>query len=255
MINIKNKKGQLTIYIIVAILIIAAVVLIFIAIRRPATISITPESDPKSFINKCVKDSINEAVDKMLPQGGFLSPRNFKLYKNVKIEYLCENIGNYLPCINQHPMLLNEIKSEIEGHITPLIDDCFKQLKTELEKRQNTVELGQMTLDVSLGPNRIKTDIKRKISISSNGETQNFQSFNSEIISPIYDLALVSMEIANQEAKYCYFEYLGYMVLYPRFSIEKTSMSDSTKIYTIIDTYSNKEMNIATRSCAIPPGI
>jgi hypothetical protein len=45
------------------------------------------------------------------------------------------------------------------------------------------------------------------------------------------------------------------MILYPRFDIRKVAMSDSTKIYTIEDKYSEKEMNIAIRSCVIPPGI
>ena len=63
------------------------------------------------------------------------------------------------------------------------------------------------------------------------------------------------MEISNQEAKYCYFEYVGYMLLYPKMDIEKFAMSDSTKIYTLKDKKSDKEMNIAIRSCAIPPGI
>lgn len=238
-----------------ALLILAAVILVFLAIRRPASISITEESDPKSFISRCARDSINEAADLMLMQGGFVSPENFKLYQNAKITYLCENIGNYLPCISQHPMLLNEMKKEIENYITPKLDSCFSQLKTELEKRNNQVEINQMNLDISLAPNRISSSIQRKLTITKNSETRAFENFDTEVISPLYDLALIAMEIANQEAKYCYFEYLGYMILYPRFHIEKTSLSDSTKIYKIKDTHSSKELVIATRSCAIPPGI
>ncbi|HLC52957.1 MAG TPA: hypothetical protein VJK03_00280, partial [Candidatus Nanoarchaeia archaeon] len=65
----------------------------------------------------------------------------------------------------------------------------------------------------------------------------------------------VAIEISSQEAKYCYFEYVGYMILHPEFDIQKTALSDSTKIYTIKDIRTEEVMRIATRSCAIPPGV
>jgi len=97
--------------------------------------------------------------------------------------------------------------------------------------------------------------IGRKITLAKNEQSQTFNEYNIEVMNPLYDLSKVAIEIASQEAKYCYFEYVGYMILYPRFSIEKFAFSDSTKIYTIKDKYTNKEMNIAIRGCAIPPGI
>ena len=93
------------------------------------------------------------------------------------------------------------------------------------------------------------------MTIRERGNTQIIDGFDVQIISPLYDLVNVAVEIANQEAKYCYFEYVGYQVLYPNFDIRKFAFSEGTKIYTIKDKYSDKEMNIAIRSCAIPPGI
>ena len=70
----------------------------------------------------------------------------------------------------------------------------------------------------------------------------------------MYDLASVANEIASQEAKFCYFEYVGFNILYNDFDIRKDTLSDSTKIYTIKHKKTAAEMNIAVRGCAIPAG-
>ena len=66
---------------------------------------------------------------------------------------------------------------------------------------------------------------------------------------------MIAMGIDEQEAEYCYVEYVGYRILYPRYSIEPYYMSDPTVIYTVRDTLTNEKMMVAIRSCAIPAGI
>ncbi len=255
MINRRNKRGQVGIYIIIAIAIVAIIVVVLLFVRKDVDVTPTFEGNPQAFIDKCVREAVLEAVDIMLPQGGFIAPENVKLYQNMNISYLCENIGNYHSCINQHPMLLNEMKVEIDEYITPKVENCFETLQDELEDKGDRVEMTDMQLEVAFAPRRIYVDIDRILTIDRGEDTTQFKEFNSEISSPTYDLANIAIEIATNEAKYCYFEYVGYMILYPKYSIEKYAMSDSTKIYTIKDKATQLKMNIAIRSCAIPPGI
>src|SRR3990167_7126273 len=102
--------------------------------------------NPKSFISQCVKKYVNEVVDIILPHGGFINPEHFKVYKNINVGYLCYNSGNYNPCINEHPMLLNEVKEQIKGYIAPRIDGCFNDYKKEIEKRAGNVVYKDMNL-------------------------------------------------------------------------------------------------------------
>jgi hypothetical protein len=74
------------------------------------------------------------------------------------------------------------------------------------------------------------------------------------MLDPIYDFADISMEVGNQQAKYCYFDSLGYMILNPSFNIEETITSDSDKIYVITERATNHKYQFATRSCPLPPG-
>ncbi len=251
-----NKRGQMAIWVIVAMAIVISIVLFFFLRGdiKPET-SERVEENPSGFISNCVKENANNAADIILPQGGFANPKHSKHYNGINISYLCYNAGNYNPCINEHPILINEIKDEIKNYIAPRIEQCFEIYKFEMEKRNAIVELGVMNLELKLAPDRIFVDIEREVDIKSKEESFSYDKFDIEIISPLYDLARVAMEIASQEAEYCYFEYVGYMILYPKYRIQRDILSDSTEIYTIIDKNSAKEMNIAIRSCVIPPGL
>lgn len=249
-----NLRGQVMIWVILAVLLVASIMLFFFIDSGPR-LTTQDELDIDGFIEQCARKHVNDAVDIMLPHGGFLEPKNFKVYNDIEVEYLCENIGNYESCVNQHPMLINEIRDEIKNYVEPRIEGCFSEWKSEIESRNGEVSLGVMELSVSLAPDRIFLGIEREVNINRKGESQSFERFDVEIINPVYDLTNVAIEIASQEAKYCYFEYVGYMILYPRFDIKVFTLSDSTSIYTIKDKNTRKEINIAIRGCAIPPGI
>jgi len=249
-----DKRGQVAIWVIVALVVASGILLYFAFTRLPSLMS-KEMFEPQQFIEKCTTQTVNEAADKMLPQGGFLEPTNFKVYKDTKIAYLCLHSGYFKPCVNQHPMFINDMKNEIKTYIQPKIEACFESMKKEITNRQGTIELGDLSIDVSAAPNTIFVDIKRKTTITEGGSTQTFEGFNVKVMNPLYDLGNIAITAADNEAKYCYFEYLGYMLLYPRWDIREFRMSDFTKIYTIKDKNSGKLINIATRSCAMPPGM
>lgn len=251
----RNKRGQIAIWVIIAVIIIAGITLYFLLEKKPIW-GAAAEFDIEPYMESCTTDSVNEAVEIMLPQGGFLEPKNYRLYDKTKIAYLCENPGFFKPCTNQHPMLINEMKEEIRKYITPKVEQCFESMKLEAQKRNWKLELGTMNLSVAMAPDRIFVNILRETNVTKDSEVRTFNNYDIEIISPAYDLANVAIEIANNEAKYCAFLYTGYILLYPRWDIKlDTLTSVPTKIYEIEDKNSGKKMNIAIRSCALPTGI
>ena len=130
-------------------------------------------------------------------------------------------------------------------------------MQTEFERKQGDVAFDSSPplVSVDFGRDKIFITVEKETTVTKLGESNTFDSFDFEINSPLYNLATIAMEIADQEAKYCYFENVGYGVVYPRYNIEVFRMSDSTKIYTIRDTKSGEVMNIAIRGCAIPHGL
>jgi hypothetical protein len=252
--NIKVKKGQAAIWIILALMVLIVLLVIILIPKKPTT-GVSGEMNFQGIIENCVEENVEEAVDIMIPQGGFLKPENFKKYNGVNVAFLCENIGYYKPCINQHPLILSEIRNEIYDYILPPTKNCFENAIKDYQDKGYIISAKEMNLSVELVSEAVKVNINREINIEKAENIQKFDNFEIMVKSPIYDLAKVANEIANQEAVYCYFEYLGYSLLYPKFSIRRFVFSDSTEIYTITHKETDKEMNIAIRGCAIPAGI
>jgi len=249
-----KNKGQIALWVIVAALLVAAILLTYLVQRGPPVIEVK-EFGVESYMQGCAIDAVNEAVDKMLPQGGFLAPENYVIYNSTKIEYLCENPGFFKTCRNQHPMLINEMKKEIESYIKPVIKQCFENKKKEIAGKGGTMETGEMNLSVSMAPGRVFVNILQDTKITMNEQTSTFNEFDAEVINPIYDLGNAAIDIANSEAKYCSFQYLGYMAVYQDLDIKVIRLSSQNKIYLIEDKNSGRILNIAIRSCAIPTGI
>jgi hypothetical protein len=115
-----------------------------------------------------------------------------------------------------------------------------------------------MNITTELATNIAKIKIDREFVMTKQGKTEKIDSFKSALNSPLYNLAVAAQEIASQEARFCYFEYVGFMVFYPQFKIEKKQVSqglEASKIYIIEDRNTRKKLNIAIRSCAVPAGI
>ena len=138
-----NRKGQVTIFVIIAVLIVA-VILVLVSLGGEDIITpfVGREISPGSFIEDCTEDAVSDVLDVMIPQGGFIQPETYKVYNDINVVYLCLEKGNFRPCVNQHPLLLNEISLELKNNITPVINDCYLDMKDELEKRQNEVDIG-----------------------------------------------------------------------------------------------------------------
>ncbi|OGZ78107.1 MAG: hypothetical protein A2360_00630 [Candidatus Staskawiczbacteria bacterium RIFOXYB1_FULL_32_11] len=248
-----NKKGQIAIWIILGVAIVVVVLLLFVSLRSPES-SETKVFSVQESIESCVKKTVNDVADKMMLQGGFVNPLNGRMYNGTAVAYLCSSRTLYKPCVNQHPMLLEEMKNEIINYSKSKIDSCFDSVRQQVEKGNGKIELGNMDLGINFMPGKIELVIDRNVKIVQNGQTTNFDKFNVEVQNPLYDLANVAMIISNEEAKRCYFEYQGYNLLHPEFIVTKFTQSDSTSIYSIKDQQSGKIMHIAIRGCVIGAG-
>ena len=256
------EKGQVTIFIIIAIVIVGVFLLFFLFLKGivPVPGGGKPEENPSNYLQNCIEPKVTEAVGLLSSQGGNINPElslsfKFNSDKEAKeISYLCYNQNYYLPCINQEPMLIQHLKSEIKTYIKKDVEDCLSSLKKSLENKGYAVDLSYRDFSVELVPEKVLIIIDSKMSFSKSGESSIIDGFKFSVASRFYDIAVVSQEIISQEARFCNFEQLGYMLLYPEFNIDKFRTGESTTIYTVEYRESREKFRFAVRSCVIPPG-
>lgn len=251
---LNSKRSQLTIFIIVAIILVAMILLIFLLWRKP-TAEISPETDPSAYIEQCAEEAAEEAIAILSENGGDIEPEGSVTYDGKEITYLCYNENYYKPCINQRPMLIEHIEQEITNYVEPKVEECFLSLRQELEDRKYDVSMGSMDITTELQTKKVIVAVKKKLNIRKNEDTRKFTEFKAGISHPIYDLAEIAMEVVNQEARYCNFDILGFMIIYPDYDADKIRLGDSNTIYILRDIPTGKEFTFAIRSCAMPAGL
>lgn len=251
---IPGRKGQVAIWIIIA-LIMVITVAIFFVFQKELSLEKEDEFSPQSYMQECIRASLDDSLEIMLPQGGFVDPRNYKLHNDTKVEYLCMNAGYFAPCRMQHPALFNEMEMELNNFSYPRISSCYDSLKFEMEQRGATVTYGDLRVNATIAPGKILMTVNKSFLVQQPESSNTFDSFEVEVRSNAYELARLAIEIANQEARNCYFEYVGHMLLYPDIDIRKDVLSDDTKIYTLTYKRTGEQMRTAIKGCTIPAGI
>jgi len=251
--NLASKKGQVAIFIVVAIVLVATVLLIFLFWKEPNIDRPSPLS-PATYIDSCVKESAKKAIPILSENGGSIEPKSSISYSGQKFAYLCYNANYYDSCVNQQPMLIEHIEQSVTDYIEPEVKDCFSRLKAELEGKGYEVSIGQLKIETTLEPNRMVITSKRKMTISGEEETQNFDEFETRFTTPLYDLSEIATEIVNQEAAYCDFDTLSFMLMHPEYDVRKKVIEDSN-LYTLKILETGEEFKFAVRGCVMPPGI
>ncbi len=250
---LSSRKGQVTIFIIVGIVIVVGIIASIIFMGQ-ADIKTPADLGPKAFVDKCVRDVVEDSVNKMLRNGGEILPSQAIAYQGEEWNYLCYQADFYQGCYNIHPMLEMQIEREIVTDTKDAVQGCFNTMREDFENRGFDVGGGETVYSVDLLPGYVKINLVKNIDVSRDGASQNFKDFGTRVLSPIYDLVQVARDVVNSEAQFCHFEYNGYMLLYPKWDIRRIDYSDS-KIYRLIDRRSGAEFRFAVRSCAFAPGI
>jgi hypothetical protein len=210
--------------------------------------------NPKQFVQKCVRDAVENSVEKMLKNGGQRVPSQAIAYQGDEWNYLCYQADYYQSCYNLHPMLEFLIEGEIKEDTKDKVQGCFDAMRDDFESKGFDVSGGATMYSINLLPGSVKIYLNKRVDVVKGDSSQNFEDFNTEILSPIYELMRIAREVVNSESQFCHFEYNGYMLLYPGYEIRRVDYSDS-KIYRLIDRRTGEEFKFAVRSCAFAPGI
>jgi len=250
-INKKERKGQVAIFVIISIMIVAVLLVVFL----PGIGKIFSTPVPDVELTSCVEESVIESLGIIMAKGGSLEPELYYNYLGESFEYICYTNAWYETCVMQKPLFKNSIEAEVEAYVQPIVAGCVNNLVDRLESKGYTVQKsGTQELEVNIIPENIGISIDLDINVEKDGSTQTYDKFNSDIKSSAYEMIIMAAAIANWEAHYGDAPADTFMNYYPDKKVEKKKQSDGTTIYTITDRDTGEKLGFASRSMAWPPG-
>ncbi len=221
------KKGQITTFAIIGIVLVAAVLLIlylrgqfFFGPVTPATLGDKLQGISE-HVTTCVQETAPDYIKRIGLQGGHLkTPEDtYRLREDIPISYLCYNIPDSPTCSNRL-LLRSDMEKELGIAIDQALAGCI-----DLGKFGRGYELstsGKRKINVSIGDAVVTVDILLPI-VLRKGEVQiDEDTFTTNFNYPLGELYEVSQDIINREAELGEFDQLSYMLAKRgRYIIEK----------------------------------
>lgn len=245
------KRGQITLFVILAIVVVGIVVVIF---AFPEVNVFSTAVNPSAYLHDCIEPQVAAIKETLSEQGGYAVPTHSTLYQDLTLQYLCYTSDNYVPCTVQQPLLVKHIEEEMKQYIEPRARQCLEQLKTQYERKGYGVRSSSSSISVSIIPDRIVVDFNAPLTITKE-ETQTFQKFGVGIDSNWYDLLLTAVSILQYESTLGDSETNLYISYYPNLRIDKTRRDDGSTIYQLSDVTTDDRFAFATRSLVWPQGL
>jgi len=246
MIKKMGKRGQVTIFVIIAIVIVVGILSFYLFIK-PTYFS---DRSARVGFEGCISDAVEEAITELELKAFFINPEFTYPYNGGQLTYLCYTNDYYKTCTVQVPFLKNNFDSQMETLIRDKIDECYRGSIDELKSQGYEVTSGDVKYNVLIEPSIVRVEIDAPTTVGA----QQFARFNVGVSSPIYDMVMISTSILQFETKYGDADVDSMMNFYPDYKITKMKMSDGTTLYFVEHKELGNKFQFASRSLAWPAG-
>lgn len=253
---LNNRRGQVTIFIIIAILIVA---IIFSIVYFGGWLRIEESStkNPKAYIENCMLASVKSIEDTIIKSNTYpnFNSSNYILYEQEKIPYTCIVSEFYKACTPQDPSMLLRVKQLMENKVARDVKTCLTKLYSDLENENYIVTKKEGNMKLDILPSTININLNETIYISKGENSYTVSDFGVNYGTKFYDMIKLVQTVTNYESTYCEFNKLNWMKSYSDIIISTTRTSDQTKIYSLRDRMTEREIKFAVKTCVLPAGI
>ncbi len=221
-------------------------------------IKFTPSAskNPQAFMDQCIKNSIKESETLILQSNGFTKIEdNFILYNKEKVPYLCTTAEFYTSCTPQEPAFLNSIQTLMENKVSRDAENCFIQLTDDLESSGYSVTREKSGTSIAIRKGEIFASTNNSIVLRKDEISTEIAPMQVSYSSGLFDLIKTAQTIVNYESSLCEFDLINWQRFENPVKITRFRTSDQTKIYTLTDRISDKQIKFAVRTCIMPAGI
>ena len=205
---ILNKRGQTTIFVVLGIVIVALVILFFLA-RSTILLPLTQESLSEELekisnsIEECLLDNPNglNANDYIIilgEQGGYLNPEvnTYFPYQDSRVSFLCYNIVNEELCYNR-VLLIGDMEEQLNDRFESILDSCLDLSNFERFKLYKLLTPQPPVVITDILESNIIININFPVTLQSDQSQLSRNEFNYNLHYPLGELYQVSQDILD----------------------------------------------------------
>ncbi|MEK6817618.1 MAG: hypothetical protein AABX80_02345 [Nanoarchaeota archaeon] len=190
------KKGQITIFIIIAILIIAVVVLFFTfkgSLQIPGK-PVSPETaEIQNFVQECLDETSELAIFDIAERGGYEDPSKVSSTIVFNTPYYIKNNKNLMPSKEK---IQEEISKSLEKQMYSCVNNFALFPEYEITK-------GKMEIKTTIDSEKVLVEMDYPLTIKKGESSSKLKKFNSEVpirLGIIYD-AVAEFVVENMEVE------------------------------------------------------
>jgi len=218
----ENKKGQVTLFVILGIVIVAVIVLL-IAFRRDImpkagtqeNIDATMNNIDKG-IRECLANSADDPLRRMGLQGGYLATPegSYRLWDSNPISYLCYNQAGVETCTNRfltRAKMEEQLAEAIKNNLANCLDiEGFADVGVLSSIKP--IYGGDMVLKVEVARESVNLELNYRVEVKGSEASRVKDKFEVVIRSPLGELYDVALDILDAETTIGRFDQLTYML-------------------------------------------
>ena len=220
--EIMNKKGEVTLFVILGIVIAAVVILLLYAARMtiffPDNVENLNEvlNEMNNEIVECIGDIGNEPLIRIGLQGGYLNPDEdtYRLYNDTRISYLCYNIPGKEQCRNRM-LLISDMENQLNDALKPRILSCVGNLNDFGRCKPIKIETpDELEIDAKINLKDVDGAVNYPVIIKSKKSENKAEQdrFVKKFNYPLGDLYNVMHDVIDFETDNGEFDPLFYMI-------------------------------------------
>ena len=244
-----KKRGQVTIFIILAILIVGGV-LTYIFYLQPTYLS---PNTANLKIESCINGIFEEPIKDLAKNGGMIEPTFAYQYNGENISYLCYTNDYYQTCTVQNPFPEKLFEKNLAEITKDEISSCYSSSLDDLRKKGYDVPEEVPAFNIELQPEKIITTFEGGVTITKES-SQTIGELKIETKTSVYNLLMLATTILQQEVQFGDSDTSSLMESYQEYSIDKLKQGDGTTVYIITDKQNKLKYQFASKSLPWPPG-
>ncbi len=247
-----EKRGQVTTFIIVGIVLLLALAFVFFA-RNTIIEGISGKANVQNYLRsvmdniktetgKCLEKEARSSINILGKNGGYFDPKAYVEYYGEKISFLCANIPDDKRCLN-NMLSKTQMEGRMKEYLMPRIKKCTNLAQFEPSSISSQVSdykliynPDDVDLQVTINRKNVLLNLTMPVTIERAEVKFSQNSFFKGVSVPLGDMVYVTNDILNAESSIGDFSTLSYDL----FSLNKYEIRRSVmpfkpyhKIYTI----------------------